>query len=84
MLKEVPCPDIVVVDPPRKGCDPSLLSTLRSVAPEKIIYVSCNPSTLARDLASLTDLYTPGQITPVDMFSQTTGIETVILLSKKD
>ncbi|MCD7778107.1 MAG: 23S rRNA (uracil(1939)-C(5))-methyltransferase RlmD [Clostridiales bacterium] len=83
LLKEVPRPDIVVVDPPRKGCDPALISTLAAVAPEKIIYVSCNPSTLARDLAGLSSLYTPEKITPVDMFSQTTGIETVVLLSRK-
>ncbi|MCD8216080.1 MAG: 23S rRNA (uracil(1939)-C(5))-methyltransferase RlmD [Clostridiales bacterium] len=83
LLKSVPEPDLVVVDPPRKGCAASLLLTLKEIAPEKIIYVSCNPSTLARDLALLSTHYTPVQITLVDMFSQTTGIETVVLLSQQ-
>ncbi|MCD8090194.1 MAG: 23S rRNA (uracil(1939)-C(5))-methyltransferase RlmD [Clostridiales bacterium] len=80
---QAPKPDLIVIDPPRKGCAPELLETLKAFAPPKIIYVSCNPSTLARDLACLKPLYTPTQITPVDMFPLTNHIETVVLLSQQ-
>ena len=80
-------PDAVIIDPPRKGCDEKLLSHLLVLAPQHIVYVSCNPATLARDLQKLTSdsntQYDLKKICPVDMFPQTTHVETVALLSKK-
>ncbi len=75
--------DTVITDPPRKGCDPSLLKLLTDIAPKKIVYVSCNPSTLARDLKYLTHMYYPQRIIPVDMFPQTTGVECCCCLIRK-
>ena len=77
-------PDIFVVDPPRKGCDIKLLETIRDVNPEKIIYVSCNPSSLGRDLNILDKFgFKLEESTPVDNFPQTYHIETVNLLRRK-
>ena len=77
-------PDIAVVDPPRSGCDGALLETLVQTGAEKIIYVSCNPATLARDLAFLRNKgYLPTKIQPVDMFPHTAHVETVCLLRKQ-
>ena len=76
--------DVVVVDPPRKGCDARLLETILQIAPEKVVYVSCNPATLARDLAVLAaGGYHVREVQPVDQFPHTNHIETVILLSRK-
>lgn len=73
--------DVIVVDPPRKGCDPRLLETILEMKPERVVYVSCNPSTLARDLRVLEDGgYRTVEVTPVDMFPHTTHIENVALL----
>ena len=75
--------DVVVVDPPRKGCDGRLLETILQIAPEKIVYVSCNPATLARDLAVLTDGgYQVRTVQPVDMFPNTVHVEAIVLLQK--
>ena len=75
--------NIVIVDPPRKGCDPETLKTILRVRPEKIIYVSCNPSTLARDLKQLcSEEYRIEKIQPYDMFPQSVHVETVCCLSK--
>lgn len=76
--------DTIVVDPPRKGCDEKLLQTLKDMAPQKIVYVSCDPATLARDLAYLTKEagYHVEKVQPVDMFPHTTHVETVCKLSK--
>lgn len=77
-------PDVIVVDPPRKGCDPRLLDTILQMKPERVVYVSCNPSTLARDLRVLEDGgYKTVEVTPVDMFPHTTHIESVALLVLK-
>ena len=74
--------DLVVVDPPRKGCDVHLLETIREIAPEKIVYVSCDPATLARDLKILTGYgYRTEHVVPFDQFAMTTHVEAVILLS---
>lgn len=76
-------PDIMVVDPPRKGCDKSLLDLILKILPEKVVYVSCDCATLARDLNILKNLYEIKKIQPVDMFPHTYHVETVCLLSKK-
>ena len=74
---------MVVVDPPRKGCDARLLETILQIAPEKVVYVSCNPATLARDLAVLAaGGYHTREVQPVDQFPHTNHVETVVLLSK--
>nr|MCR5331366.1 23S rRNA (uracil(1939)-C(5))-methyltransferase RlmD [Lachnospiraceae bacterium] len=76
-------PDIVVVDPPRKGCDASLIECIGTLAPRKIVYVSCDPATLARDIKLLRGYgYEVRKVQPVDMFPQTMHVETVCLLSK--
>jgi len=73
--------DTVILDPPRKGCSPELLAELVRFAPRKIIYVSCSPPTLARDLAQLQQAgYETREIQPVDMFPQTSHVETAVKL----
>lgn len=75
--------DVVVVDPPRKGCDAALLETIVEMAPERIVYVSCDPATLARDLKVLCGQgYELVRGRAVDMFPETVHVETVVLLSK--
>lgn len=77
-------PDVIVVDPPRKGCDPRLLDTILAMKPERVVYVSCNPATLARDLRVLEDGgYTTVEVTPVDMFPHTVHVEAVCSLIYK-
>ena len=75
--------DVVVVDPPRKGCDVKLLNAITNIDAERIVYVSCDPSTLARDLAILEENgYKTIEVQPVDMFPHTSHIENVALLVK--
>ena len=76
--------DAVVVDPPRPGLAPKVVQTILNISPEKILYISCNPDTLARDIALFTnrDLYSLKRLIPVDMFPQTHHIETIALLEK--
>lgn len=77
-------PDVVFVDPPRKGCHPEFLEALAEVKPQKIIYVSCNPSTLQRDLKYLNAQgYDVSPVTPVDMFPQTNHVEGVVALEQR-
>ena len=77
--------DVVVVDPPRKGCERSLLEAIAKMSPEKIVYVSCDPATLARDLAILEELkYRTLEIQPVDMFPMTGHVEVVTLLTRRE
>ena len=78
-------PDVVFMDPPRAGSDRKFLDSLIKMSPKKGVYVSCNPETLARDLAYLTQNspYKAQKIQPVDMFPHTAHIETVVLLSRK-
>lgn len=76
--------DVLVVDPPRKGCDEKLLQTILAMKPKKVVYVSCNPGTLARDMKILSDGgYEANQVQPVDMFPMTTHIEAVTVLNLK-
>lgn len=75
--------NVVVVDPPRAGCTEVVLETFANMKPEKIVYVSCNPASLARDMAVLAKLgYKAKKVQPVDMFPNTSHVETVVLLSK--
>lgn len=80
----MPRPDVIVVDPPRKGCDAACLSTMLKVQPERIVYVSCDPATLARDLKVLCEGgYEIKRVRGVDQFGMTVHVETVVLLSRK-
>lgn len=75
--------DIVIVDPPRKGCDEKLLDTIKNISPEKVVYVSCNPATLARDLKILKQYgYETTTIQPFDMFPRTFHVECVVRLCR--
>jgi 23S rRNA (uracil1939-C5)-methyltransferase len=78
-----PRPDLIITDPPRAGMHPSVVSTLLSVAAKRIVYVSCNPLTQARDLKGLTAKYNITAIQPVDMFPQTYHVENVVQLELK-
>ena len=77
-------PDVVFMDPPRAGSDRKFLDSLIKMSPKKVVYVSCNPETLARDLAYLTQNspYKAQKIQPVDMFPHTAHIECVVMLTK--
>ena len=78
-------PDVIVVDPPRKGCEESLLHTIAEMAPERLVYVSCDPATLARDLARLDELgYQAQELTPVDLFPRTSHCECVVWMRKSE
>jgi 23S rRNA (uracil-5-)-methyltransferase RumA len=76
-------PDLIILDPPRKGCEESLLTAINDLGTPRIIYVSCNPSTLARDLKFMTDAgYAIKAVQPVDLFPGTGHVETVVLMSR--
>ena len=85
LLKNGNIPDVIVVDPPRKGCDKKLLDTILSVKPERVVYVSCDPATLARDLKLLCESeYELKKVCPVDQFPHSTHVETVVLLTRQN
>ncbi|MGB7485340.1 MAG: 23S rRNA (uracil(1939)-C(5))-methyltransferase RlmD, partial [Phormidesmis sp.] len=75
-------PDIVLLDPPRKGCEPEVLAALIAIKPERIVYVSCNPATLARDLRTLCEEggYRVSRVQPADFFPQTSHVECAVFL----
>lgn len=77
-------PDIVLLDPPRKGCDSSVIETLRHMKSERIVYVSCNPATLARDLKLLCaeGEYELQRVQPADFFPQTAHVECAAFLKR--
>ncbi|MBS1561272.1 MAG: 23S rRNA (uracil(1939)-C(5))-methyltransferase RlmD [Bacteroidetes bacterium] len=83
LLATFPSPDVILVDPPRAGMHPMLVDHLRTVRAPRIVYVSCNPATQARDCALLADLYTVDFVTPVDMFPQTYHVESVARLTAR-
>lgn len=76
-------PDVVVTDPPRAGMHPDVVHTILELQPEKIVYISCNPATQARDLAAMTKDYDLVRAQPFDMFPQTHHVENIVLLRKK-
>jgi 23S rRNA (uracil1939-C5)-methyltransferase len=76
---------VIVVDPPRKGCDEVLLDTILTMQPERVVYVSCDSATLARDLRYLCDRgYEVVKVQPVDMFGHSVHVESVVSLHRKD
>lgn len=82
--KEKIIPDIIMVDPPRKGLDNKSIDNLLSIKPKRVVYISCNPATLVRDLFKLGDLYEVKDIKPVDMFPFTSHVECCSVLSLKN
>ena len=76
-------PDVIFIDPPRKGLDETTIRTILSIKPKKLVYISCNPATLARDLSKLIESYEIKEITPVDMFPYTSHVECVCVLKLK-
>lgn len=83
--REARHPDVIVVDPPRKGCDELCLQTMLKMRPNRIVYVSCDPATLARDLRVLADGgYALRGVCPVDQFPMTTHVETVVWMSRAE
>ncbi|MBD2022569.1 23S rRNA (uracil-5-)-methyltransferase RumA, partial [Leptolyngbya sp. FACHB-36] len=79
-------PDVVLLDPPRKGCDRAVIDSLRHLHPDRIVYVSCNPATLARDLKLLCQdgMYLLSRVQPADFFPQTSHVECVAFLKRTE
>ena len=77
-------PDVIITDPPRAGMHPDVIQTILRTAPKRIVYVSCNPATQARDLADLDVWYKVARVQPVDMFPHTPHVENVVLLEKRE
>ena len=82
--KEKIIPSAIIVDPPRKGLDNKTIENISRIKPEKLVYISCNPATMVRDLAKLEDIYNIKTIQPVDMFPWTNGVESITILELKD
>ena len=82
LLAEGIKPDLIVFDPPRKGLAKEVIDAVIGVKPERIVYVSCNPATLARDLALFKEDYRILKVQPVDMFPNTYHVECVVLITK--
>jgi 23S rRNA (uracil1939-C5)-methyltransferase len=76
-------PNVIITDPPRAGMHSDVIKTIISILPEKIVYVSCNPATQARDISLLNDYYQTTKVQPVDMFPHTHHVENVVLLEKR-
>ena len=76
-------PDVIITDPPRAGMHADVVKVILNAAPQRIVYVSCNPATQARDLQLLDVQYRVVQVQPVDMFPHTPHVENVVLLEKK-
>lgn len=77
-------PDVIITDPPRAGMHKDVIYTIKKIAPKRIVYVSCNPPSQARDITYLLDKYTVTYIQPIDMFPHTTHIENILLLERKE
>ena len=82
-IRENGSPDIIILDPPRAGIHENVIKVVLNAAPDKIVYVSCNPATQARDIFLLADKYYIEKVQPVDMFPHTHHVENVVLLMKK-
>ena len=82
-ISENGTPDIIITDPPRAGMHPDVVQTIIKTAPKRIVYVSCNPATQARDLSLLDNLYEVVAVQPVDMFPHTPHVENVVLLNRR-
>jgi 23S rRNA (uracil1939-C5)-methyltransferase len=76
-------PDVIITDPPRAGMHEDVINTILFATPKRIVYVSCNPATQARDLALLDEKYKVMKVQPVDMFPHTHHVENVVLLEKR-
>lgn len=76
-------PDVIITDPPRDGMHKDVVEQILKIAPDKVVYVSCNSATQARDLALMDEMYTVTRVRPVDMFPQTHHVENVVLLEKR-
>jgi len=76
-------PDVIITDPPRAGMHEKVVNQILKMAPERIVYVSCNSATQARDVALMADAYKVTKVQPVDMFPQTQHVENVMLLVKR-
>ena len=76
-------PDVIITDPPRAGMDEDVVDVILNAAPQRIVYVSCNPATQARDLALLDKKYKVEKVQPVDMFPHTQHVENVVLLERR-
>jgi len=77
-------PELIITDPPRAGMHDKVVKQILKMSPEKIVYISCNSATQARDVALLSESYKVEKIQPVDMFPQTHHVENVMLLKKKN
>ncbi len=84
LFAEYGAPDVLVTDPPRSGMHKDLVETIARARPKKIVYVSCNPATQARDIALLADAYSLEKVQPVDMFPHTHHVENIVLLKLKN
>ena len=85
MAEEGKQADVVLMDPPRAGSDRAFLSSIVTLSPKKVVYISCNPETQQRDLLYLTQHgYEVKQIQPVDMFPHTSHVETIVLLQREN
>lgn len=84
LFAEYGAPDVLVTDPPRSGMHKDLVETIARARPKKIVYVSCNPATQARDIAQLADAYSLEKVQPVDMFPHTHHVENIVLLKLKN
>ena len=76
-------PDVIITDPPRAGMHADVVQTILNASPKKIVYVSCNSATQARDLQMMSEVYKITAVQPVDMFPQTHHVENIVLLEKK-
>ncbi|MDA3819634.1 MAG: methyltransferase domain-containing protein, partial [Candidatus Delongbacteria bacterium] len=82
-IKKEGKPDIIVLDPPRAGVHKDVIRRVMEVLPEKIVYVSCNPATQARDISLMEEAFKIKKVQPVDMFPHTHHVENIVLLEKK-
>jgi 23S rRNA (uracil1939-C5)-methyltransferase len=77
-------PDVIITDPPRAGMHEDVIKIIANAGPDRIVYVSCNPSTQSRDIQLLSDDYHVERVQPVDMFPHTHHVENVVLLKRRD